>query len=50
MDIYRFRDDCVKMLYRNVKKQAFQLMFQIKEKQDNLSEYLLKVICECNRN
>ena len=37
-------------IIRNVKKQAFQLMFQIKEKQDNLSEYLLKVICECNRN
>ena len=50
MDIYRFREDCGKILYGNVKKQAFQLMFQIKEKQDNLSEYLLKVICECNRN
>ena len=44
MDIYRFREGFGKILYRNVKKQAFQLMFQIKEKQDNLSEYLLKVI------
>ena len=49
MDIYRFREDCGKILYRNVKKQH-SVEVSDQEKQDNLSEYLLKVICECNRN
>ena len=50
MDIYRFQRGLRENIIQECEKQAFQLMFQIKEKQDNLSEYLLKVICECNRN